>query len=256
MPRQPRLKGENLTYHIVQRGNGRKNIFVDDEDKRRYLYTLKKKTEKDHFQVYAYCLMDNHVHILAKVSDSDISEIMKKVNVSYVMYFNKKHKKYGHLFQNRFLSEIVNTNRYLLQASKYIHRNPVKACMVDNPEDYIWSSYRIYIGIEKDRFDIMNTDTILETISFNKKDAINRYKEFVGYEDIMDNEHNKFMDMESKDERKKFDNELANKIINEKALSKEQLVIDIRNRTKLTTREIGKKLNISAATVSRILNIN
>ena len=99
MPRVQREKGEFSTYHIIQRGNERKNIFLSDEDKERFIAILIKTREKYNFLVYCYCLMDNHLHLIINDNGNDISKIMKSINVSYVAYFNRIYHRYGHLFQ-------------------------------------------------------------------------------------------------------------------------------------------------------------
>ena len=131
MPRVQRVKGEFSTYHVVQRGNEKKKIFRDDEDKAKFLETLAKAREKYNFLLYAYCLMDNHIHLLVNDNGNDISKLMKSINVSYVSYFNRAYQRCGHLFQDRFKSELVKDDRYLLEVSRYIHNNPVKAKMVE-----------------------------------------------------------------------------------------------------------------------------
>ena len=99
MPRCARKKGEYEMYHVMQRGNEKKSIFYDDEDRKRYLEILQKNQEKYESKIYAYCLMDNHVNLLIATNGSDISQVMKSINVSYVMYINRKHVRCGHLFQ-------------------------------------------------------------------------------------------------------------------------------------------------------------
>lgn len=119
--------------------------------------------------------MDNHVHIIIDVNQNDISQIMKSINVSYVLYFNRKYERVGHLFQDRFKSELVEDDCYLLELSRYIHRNPVKANMVKTPGDYHWSSYNIYIGKVKDRYLLVDTSLVLDCLSRDRITAIKEY---------------------------------------------------------------------------------
>ena len=161
MPRFQRIKGEFSTYHVVQRGNEKKNIFRNDEDKFKFLEIVSKAREKHGFLVHAYCLMDNHVHLLIADNGNDISKIMKSINVSYVSYFNRIHQRCGHLFQDRFRSEIVKDDRYFLEVSRYIHNNPVKAKLVEKPGGFMWSSYNIYSGKAIDDFGLLDTSKIL-----------------------------------------------------------------------------------------------
>ena len=123
MPRQRRKKGEYNTYHVIQRGNERKNIFLFDEDRERFIETLLRMKEKYNFLVYTYCLMDNHYHLIIYDNGNDISQLMKSINTSYAIYFNRVYKRCGHLFQDRFRSELIEDDNYLLEVSRYIHNN-------------------------------------------------------------------------------------------------------------------------------------
>lgn len=179
MARRARDKGSNCIYHIVERGNERKDIFNNDDDKLRFIDTLIRVKHKFNYKIYAYCLMDNHVHLLIDDNGSDISDIMHSINVSYVCYFNKVYSRCGHLFQNRFDSSIVDNANYLLEASRYIHNNPVKANMVENPIDYKWSSYNAYMGEHTMLNSFVDTSLILSSMSYQTGTAIEKYKEYV-----------------------------------------------------------------------------
>lgn len=254
MPRRPRIKSKDAIYHIVHRGNERKIIFRGEEDKTRFLNTLKLKKDKYGFEVYCYCLMDTHIHLLIGSKGADVSEFMKSISVSYVMYFNKKYKRIGHLFQGRFKSEIVDTDKYFLQASKYIHKNPVKAGIVDLPEKYQWSSYGIYLGIERDEFSLIDKEFLLEIISKDKKVAIEEYKKFVEFENIMDESYKRFIKFEGiQDEIKNINDKLIEEITKKYNLNKEQMIVELRKNTNLSLREISKLAGVSASTAHRIL---
>lgn len=180
MPRSARIKkGEYCTYHIVQRGNEKKEIFFNDGDRRRFIGTLSKMKEKYNFIVYAYCLMDNHVHLLINTNGSDISQIMKSINVSYVGYINKKYQRCGHLFQDRFKSEVVDSDRYLIEVSRYIHLNPVRAKMVDDAAKYPWSSYPAYIGRTKGEENLLDVSLVLNCFSNDLRRAMREYMKYV-----------------------------------------------------------------------------
>lgn len=179
MPRVQRLRGEFCTYHVVQRGNEKKNIFRNDEDKLRFLETISKARAKYDFLVYAYCLMDNHVHLLIHDKGDDISKLMKSINVSYVAYFNRVYERSGHLFQDRFRSELVKNDRYLLEVSRYIHNNPVKAKLVEKPSEFKWSSYNIYSGQANDDFDLLDTSMVLGFFAGSNLKSVDEYQKFV-----------------------------------------------------------------------------
>ncbi|SMD17567.1 transposase, partial [Sporomusa malonica] len=105
MPRQQRKKSNSGYYHVMIRGNDRKNIFLDEEDKQNFIEILYQKKQENIYLLHAFCLMDNHVHLMLQEGEVNIANIMKRINISYVHYFNKKYKKIGHLFQDRFKSE-------------------------------------------------------------------------------------------------------------------------------------------------------
>ncbi len=131
MPRQQRNKSKSGYYHIMIRGNERKNIFLDEQDKSRFVEILNDKKKSVSFYLQAFCLMDNHVHLMISEGVDDIARVMKRITVSYVYYFNKKYKRIGHLFQDRFRSEVVEDDNYVLSLARYIHQNPVKAGIVN-----------------------------------------------------------------------------------------------------------------------------
>lgn len=179
MPRAARVKGEFQTYHIVQRGNERKKIFLSDYDKIRFLDTLSKMKEKYNFNMEAFCLMDNHVHLLINDNGNDISKIVKSINISYAYYFNHAYKRIGHLFQDRFKSEVVGDDNYLLTVNSYIHNNPVKAGLVKYPYQYRWSSFNHYLGKEKSHTNLVDTQRILGIFSSDMKRAVEQYTSYV-----------------------------------------------------------------------------
>ncbi len=145
MPRAARLKSESGIYHIMMRGVNRQNIFKDDEDKEKFIEVIGKYKGKCGYEIYAYCLMDSHVHMLLKEKYEVISQVMKRISSSYVYWFNWKYQRCGHLFQERFKSEPVEDNGYFLTVLRYIHQNPLKAGLISFLEEYRWSSYHEYI---------------------------------------------------------------------------------------------------------------
>ncbi len=141
MPRQKRQKSESGIYHIILRGVNRQNVFQDQEDYEKFLQVLSDCKAISEFKVYAYCLMSNHIHIIIQESTEKIDLIMKRIGTRYVYWYNIKYKRVGHLFQDRFLSEPIDDESYLLSAIRYIHKNPVKAKIVNVCSDYKYSSY-------------------------------------------------------------------------------------------------------------------
>ncbi|MFH1995573.1 MAG: transposase [Candidatus Omnitrophota bacterium] len=142
MPTGPRLLLENACYHVYARGNNKRRIFNNHNDYKKYLFLLKRYKKKYKFEVFGYCLMPNHIHLLLDpVYSEDLSKIMSCLQRSYTAYFNGKNKWVGHLWQGRFKSRVVNKDRYLIDCITYIELNPVRAKMVSAPHDYPWSSY-------------------------------------------------------------------------------------------------------------------
>ena len=149
MPRKQREWFPGAAYHIMCRGNHRSEIYRDDDDRQVYLAVLKETLEKYPFYLLSYCLMSNHVHLHIETIDIDPGKIMKHLNMKYAIFFNNKYNFVGHLFQGRYRSETIETDSHNLQTSKYIHLNPVRANMAERPLDYLWSSYREYLGQNK-----------------------------------------------------------------------------------------------------------
>lgn len=145
MPRQARKKSNSGIYHIMLRGINRQRIFEDEEDCLRFLETLQKYKSQCEFELYAYCLMGNHIHLLMKEGKDDLTQIFKRIAGSYVYWYNWKYHRCGHLFQDRFKSEPVETDEYFLTVLRYIHQNPVKAMLCQCAEEYSYSSMREYL---------------------------------------------------------------------------------------------------------------
>jgi putative transposase len=147
MPRLPRLNLPNIPQHIVQRGNNRQPIFFHEDDYCTYLEYLREALLKSNCKLYAFVQMTNHVHLLALgETPGGISSLMQSVGRRYVRYINRTYRRSGTLFEGRFKSSLVDSERYLLTCMRYIELNPVRAGMVDNPGDYRWSSYRHHVG--------------------------------------------------------------------------------------------------------------
>lgn len=173
MLRSYRLKSLTDTYHTMIRGVNKEIIFRNDDDKKKFLQILKYYLSKYNIELFAYCVMDNHVHLLIK-SKENLNKFMQCIQTVYALYFNKKYKRVGHLFQDRFKSIPVEEERYLLECVRYIHQNPLKA-KISTVDNYKWSSYKEYIREQK----IVSTDYILNLFSHNKKKALKDYKTFM-----------------------------------------------------------------------------
>jgi putative transposase len=151
MARLPRLVIPNQPHHVIQRGNDRQLIFREEEDYQRFLAWLKESARFYQVAIHAYVLMPNHVHLLATPSDSEgLAQMMQKLGRFYVPWFNNKYKRYGGLFQGRFRTSLVDSERYFLACSRYIELNPVRAHLAAGPLDYGWSSYAHHAGLRSD----------------------------------------------------------------------------------------------------------
>lgn len=145
MPRGARERSESGTYHIMFRGINRQKIFCDEEDCARFLQTLVRYKLACGFELFAYCLMPNHVHLLIREGSEPLATAFRRLGASYVYWYNLKYDRVGHLFQDRYKSEAIHDDDYLLTALRYIHNNPVKAGFCEAPADYPYSSYADYV---------------------------------------------------------------------------------------------------------------
>ena len=143
MPRRPRRMSESGYMHVIVRGVGKQILFEDNMDFEHFLKRLKQYSLETEVRICAYCLMENHVHLLVHCELTSLALLMKKIGVSYSGYYNKKYDRVGHLFQDRYLSEPVETERYLVAVFRYILQNPQKAGIC-KASDYNWNSYRFY----------------------------------------------------------------------------------------------------------------
>lgn len=172
MTRPYRLQGEHCLYHIMSRGDDRKKIYIKSSDYGKFMDYVVKAKERYQFYLYAYCLMSNHFHLLLETRLANISKIMHFIKGSYTTYYNIRHRRYGHLFQGRFKSIIIDKDSYFLELSRYIHLNPVRAGIVKDPLKYVWSSYRGYMGKKDDYIDI---DQVRRYVGMGHR----RYRRFV-----------------------------------------------------------------------------
>lgn len=172
MSRKMREKSNSGIYHVMLRGINRQTLFEDDEDRQRFIDTMGYYKTISGYSLYGYCLMDNHVHLLIREMDENISMGIKRISSSFVYWYNQKYNRCGHLFQERYKSEVVDNEGYFLTVLRYIHQNPIKAGIAKDMEQYPWSSYREYIGIAS----ITDIDFALEIFSTDRAKAIELFK--------------------------------------------------------------------------------
>ena len=155
-----RSRAESGFYHVMLRGNGRQLIFEDDADRREFPSCLDNAIEREGVSLIAWCLMDNHVHLIIDDPHDRLSTVMYRIGMKYAMYFNNRHQREGHLFEGRFKSSPIESDEYLVQAVRYVLNNPV-AAGISTLEDYRWSSYAEYCGERG----LTNTKPILDMFS-------------------------------------------------------------------------------------------
>lgn len=149
MVRPLRIEFEGAWYHVMSRGAARRDVFVTDNQRDRFLELLGDLASRFEIETHVYCLMTNHYHLLLHTPDGNLARGMRHLNGVYTQYFNRGQKRDGPLFRGRYKAILVDADDYLLHLSSYIHRNPVEAGMVERLEDYRWSSYPSYVGRRK-----------------------------------------------------------------------------------------------------------
>ncbi|MFH1288144.1 MAG: transposase [bacterium] len=180
MPRQARLDIPGALHHIMIRGINKSDIFVDDDDRNKFLERLGKNIIEGKCSIYAWVLMNNHVHILFKSGEKGISEVMRKLLTWYAQYFNRRHKRSGHLFENRYKSILCDEDRYLLSLVRYIHLNPIRSGMLKSIgalDNYRWSGHNAII--KNIDHEWMDKDYVLSQYSKRKTVAKRAYQIFI-----------------------------------------------------------------------------
>jgi REP element-mobilizing transposase RayT len=233
------------------RGANRQEIFHDDEDCLKFLDIIKKYKMKSEMSVYAWCLMNNHVHLLLREGNEELSNTMKRIGVSYVSYYNWKYRTTGHLFQDRFRSENVESHQYLLTAIRYIHQNPVKAGIVNRVDEWRWSSCLMYYGNHHYPSRLLDNDVILKLFSADRAIAKERFKDF------NERQNNDECLDESVNKRRLLDEEARTKI---KQLLGVIEIAQVKSLPKLQRNEVLRKIKgtdgLSQRQAARILGIS
>jgi putative transposase len=162
MARRPRLLAPGVLYHVIVRGNHGQKTFFNPSDYQAYLERLGRYRKRLAVTVYAYCLMPNHVHLLVESGSQPLSRFMQGLQQSYTQYFNRKHRKVGHLFQGRYKAIVCDKDPYLLSLVRYIHLNPIRAKMVRKPEEYPYSGHRSYVDGRAS--EVLEPDRVLDML--------------------------------------------------------------------------------------------
>ncbi len=259
MPRIARDYSELKVYHTIIRGIDKQDIFLSEKDKVKFIEIIKNTKEKYNYEVYVYCLMDNHVHLVIYDKNEDISKIMQSIEISYAGYFNRKYQRTGNLFQNRFFSKRVEDREYLKNLCRYIHQNPLKVGIAKT-EKYKWSSYNKYLKFNK----FVDTRLILsifsenieeakeEFVKFhnvnieeNKQKEINDMIEYEMYEKMTDEEVGKYiceiLQINSVHEITKFNKDIRN-----------EKLFKIKNLKNISIRQLARVIGISRKIIERL----
>ncbi len=178
MARPLRLQFPGALYHVTSRGNARQSIFLDDTDRRLFLEFLGQEVEQQRWLCYAWCLMENHYHLLFETPDANLCRGMQRLNARYTQRFNFRHRRVGHLFQGRYKAILVQKDAYFLELCRYIALNPVRAGMTDTPEDWPWSSFSAISG-HAAAPGWLASDAVLGRFGGSKREAQKHFIDFV-----------------------------------------------------------------------------
>ncbi|MFH1405400.1 MAG: transposase [Patescibacteria group bacterium] len=178
MARPLRVEYPGALYHVISRGNGYQDIYRNDNDREKFLHWIANAVEIHNIICHAYCLMDNHYHLLIETPDANLSKAMRGINGNYTQSFNARHKTVGHLFQGRYKAFVIEKEMYLLEVARYIVLNPVRDKSVKHPREWRWSSYR-YTAEGKEPPQWLHIDWILGYFGKNVKNAKKRYRQFI-----------------------------------------------------------------------------
>jgi putative transposase len=178
MARPLRIEYPGAVYHVTSRGNEKKPVFRGDQDRENFLSTLQHVNKRYNWICHAYCLMTNHYHLLIETPDGNLSLGMRQLNGVYTQHFNKWHGRIGHLFQGRYKAILIQKDSHLLEVCRYVVLNPVRAKMVEKPEEWKWSSYLATAGKVKP-YPCLTTDWVLGQFSKKRGKAEQEYRKFV-----------------------------------------------------------------------------
>jgi REP element-mobilizing transposase RayT len=275
MARRPRVHYEGAIYHVITRGNNRERVFETEEEKSKYLEILADYKKRYDFQLYAYVIMDNHVHLLLQVGKDPLAKIMQGIQQRYTQYYNWHQKHSGHVFEQRYKAFICEKESYLMALICYIHQNPVRASMLEGV-DYRWSSHLSYVRRAPG---LVNVEFILNTLSTNPEKARAQYLILIGtavdkLENSVENEQGKetqktLLQAELEQSRTKLTwEQLVEKITVEEEISQEKLVgkcrirqvvaarkrliHEVLERELMTRTQLAKVLQIDPANITRI----
>lgn len=245
MSRPPRLEFEGAVYHVIARGNERRAIFRDADDRRRYLARLGAYAHRFGFAVYAYCLMTNHVHLAIRRGTTALSRFMLTLHGSYSQAFNRRHRRVGHVFQGRYKAFLVQAEEHLIRLVRYIHMNPVQARIVARPEDFEWSSDRAYRRGGGPAW--LESSVALAHFGRTRRAAARAYESFMG-----DDVGPRYEDLETHAQLIKGDEEFAARMVQISDPDVACRFLTVERLGRLAAREFGLSATAFRAAPSRV----
>lgn len=280
MARPLRIQYAGALYHVTSRGNARQSIFKDDHDRHLFLMTLKRVTDRYRWLCHAYCLMNNHYHLLVETPEGNLAKGMRQLNGVYTQSYNRRHDRSGHLFQGRYTAILVQKDSHLLEVCRYVVLNPVRARAVERPEQWRWSSYGGTAGLGKPH-PCLSRDWVLAQFDKERRQAELEYRAFVragrgaesiwqqvkgqtflGGEDFVQRlvghvrGREKFKEIPRSQRyvtRPSLPKLLTKKVLNEKAV-RDRKVVEAVERYGYTQKEVSDFLGMHYSTISRLVN--
>lgn len=277
MARPLRIEYPGAFYHITSRGNEGRKIYNSDKDKEKFLHYLLNAHQRFGILIHAYCLMDNHYHLLAETPLPNLSRSMQMINSNYTTYYNIKNKRFGHLFQGRYKAILVDKDSYAQVLSRYIHLNPVQSRITSTPDEYLWSSYHYYLH-PKNRPEFLRIEFILGYFSNKKDNGQKAFKKFVeeglsrkianpfkevvaglilGSQDFVHKIKNKYLDTKKKSRDLPSLRKLKKKSISPKSIAiliEKDYDLKEKDSLKITAYLLRKHSGYTLEEISRVLN--
>lgn len=251
MARRAREISKTGIYHIVVRGINRQTIFEHDEDKLKFLEIITKYKEISKFKLYGYCIMDNHIHLLVKETEESISTFFKRISSSYVYWYNTKYRRYGHLFQERFHSEVVEDKHYFLTVLRYIHQNPLKAKIVNDVFESQWTSIHEYFRESS----IVDVQFALLLFSTNRGQALDRFKRYMqeqNNDQCLDvNERIRKTDDEVREYMKKLGIQHSSQLQQLESMKRNEILVHLKALDGVSIRQLARITGISKTVIHR-----
>lgn len=279
MARPLRIKYEGAVYHITARGNEQRSIYEDQKDRLIFFDILYEVKKRYNFFIHAYCLMDNHYHLIIETPEANLSNGMRQINGMYTQFYNRKYSRVGHLFQGRYKSILIQKDSHLLEACRYVVLNPIRANIVKYPWQYTWSSYNATYSMKKVE-NFLTVDWVLSQFDNKKNIAQESYKKFILSGIGLDSIHNKVKNqvifgndnfveeigkhIKGKEKIKEITRkeryinrpQMSNLFYEEAKLNKKKKVEKIKEliyKWGYTQKEVADYLNVHYSTISKIL---